>query len=351
MRGHSKLVERAAGVRCLRLASVTVAMLALGCVRQAVTSPHAPVERRSFDDSLLCEHLADRFVGLPALTSDAPGDSRPSPAVGRWWLRSCAATRERDDLHIRIRGPGWYFVDETDGSLSLHQQVPFDLSIELHGDLSMTSSRGVVSMWFTPDEEPKVDLRVSGDLDVRPSSAWGTVLSLLPLVSLRDMAAERFTETASNALRQHLREGATVTYDIAAGQADATLGKLVAGQSPENAFGERLPWLINERLSLDSAALHVLGPVPPGPKRMDVNVERGAGITYHAVCVQDMVKDYPSLASGQRATLITSPRLASGSVTGMGKHTADFRVDDCSFYLVIAGVEPSSAIVSLRVRA
>jgi hypothetical protein len=44
--------------------------------------------------------------------------------------------------------------------------------------------------------------------------------------------------------------------------------------------------------------------------------------------------------------------LARGTITGMGKHTSDFSVNDCGFYLVVsaAGGAPTT-LVALRVRA
>lgn len=331
--------------------SATIAMLAIGCAPQTVSFPQAPVAPRSIDDSVLCEHVADRFVGLPALASLGSEDQGPRPLVGRWWLRTCSMTLEKDDLRVRLEGPGWYFVDKHDGNLALHQQVPFNLSIQLDGHASITASDGVVAVRFAPDKEPMVNLRVSGDLNVRPNSLWGSVLSGMPLISLPAKAADQFTTTAGDALRLKLREGATVTYDILAGQADATLGEVGSGQSPVNAFQDRVPWLINDRLALDGAALHVVGPIEPGPTRLDVLVERGAGVTYRALCAEDMAKDYSALARGDVAGLVADPRMASGTVAGQGKHTTDFRVDVCKFYLVIAPLKPTSTLVSLRVRA
>jgi len=333
-------------------ASITIALLAVGCAQQGTAPARAPVAPPAVDDSLLCKRMADRFVGLPALGDGNPdAAARPTPLVGRWWLRGCAATRENGDLRVRLQGPGWYFVDKNDGNLELHQQVPFNLSIELDGRMNLTTTRGIVSMWFAPAEPPKVDLQVSGSLDVRPSSAWGKVLSLMPLVSVRNIAADRFTETAADALRLRLREGATVTYDLGAGQADATLGRLGAGQSPVNAFQDHVPWLINDRLSVGASAVHVVGPIEPGPTRLDVMVESGPGVAYRALCIQDMASDYSALARGDAAAVSNDPRMASGSVAGPGKHTTDFRVDGCKFYLVISALKSAAAVVSLRVRA
>lgn len=344
-------VERPGCMSNFRLVSIVIAVLSSGCAHQEASPPRFPETRLSVDHSVFCQQIADRFVGLPALASGADDVAGPRPLVGRWWLRGCSATRANDDLRVRIQGPGWYFVDKDDGNVAIHQQVPFDLSIELDGHVKLSSAKGVVSLWFAPAKEPKVDLRVSGDLDVRPTSVWGSFLSVAPLVPLREMVADRFVATASDALRVELRDGATVTYDLGRGQADATLGKLGAGQSPVTAFQDRIPWLVNDRLFLDATAVHVLGPIAPGPTRLDVTVEQGAGATYRAVCVEDMAKDYPALARGDAAALSSDSHLAHGTVAGAGKHTTDFRVDDCRFYLVVAALEPVSTVVSLRVRA
>jgi hypothetical protein len=334
-----------------RHAHLSLALLAIGCAPAIASHPEAAPTARVVDHSFVCEHLADRFVGLPAVSNAEAGTSRPTPLVGRWWIRGCSATGEGNELRVRVQGPGWYFVDKNDGNLALHQQVPFNLSIELQGRLNVTSTDGIFSVWLNPEQDPRVDLQVSKKLDVKASSAWGSVLRLLPLVSVQSMAADRFSESATEALRLKLREGATVTYDVAAGQADATLGRLGVGQTPQNAFADHVPWLINDRLFLDASALHVIGPIAPGPTRLDVTVERGAGVAYRAVCAGDMDKDYSALARGDAGAIAADPELANGTVAGFGKHVSDFRVDNCNFYLVVSALQRADTIVSLRVRA
>jgi hypothetical protein len=334
----------------VRPVSITVALLAIGCARQQSALARAP-GALSVDHSLFCERVADRFVGLPALGDRGDNGSRVTPLVGRWWLRGCSATHGKSELRVRLQGPGWYFVDTNDGDLSIQQQVPFNLSIELDGHVNMAISEGIVSLWFMPNREPLVDLQVSSDLDVRPSSTWGTVLSMVPFVSLPAVAAERFTKTASDAFRLKLRDGATLTYDMGANQADAAVGKLDAGRSPPNAFHDRVPWLISDRLSLAGAALHVVGPIDPGPTTLDVTVERGAGVAYRALCVGDMGRDYPALARGNAAGVRKVPSLASGTIAGQGQHRTEFRIDECKFYLVISALTSVPTIVSVRVRA
>jgi hypothetical protein len=345
------LEERETSMIDTRPAYLSIALLVIGCAPAVVSHPETALAPRAVDDSFVCEHLADRFVGLPAVSNAGSAAKRPAPLVGRWWLRACSTTGEKNELRIRLQGPGWYFVDKSDGNLALHQQVPFNLSIELDGRLDVAAGGGVYSVWLRPDKDPRVDLQVSGDLDVKASSAWGSVLRLMPLVPVRALAADRFSASATEALRSRLREGATVTYDLAAGQADATLGRLAVGQTPENAFQDRIPWLVNDRLFLDASGVQVVGPITPGPTRLDVNVERGAGVAYRAMCAGDMDKDYSALARGDVESIPVDPHLANGAVAGLGKHITDFRVDNCSFYLVITALNRTDALVSFRVRA
>ena len=335
-----------------RPAYLSLSLLLIGCAPALASQPQTALVPRTMDASFVCEHLVDRFVGLPETGSNAGGaPARPAPLVGRWWVRTCSSTGEGDALRVRLGGPGWYFVDKSDGNLGLHQQVPFDLGIELGGRLHLTNADGIFSVWLSPDEEPRVDLHISGDLDVKATSAWGSVLRMMPLVPVRSMAAARLTESATDALRLKLRDGVTVTFDVAAGQADATLGRLGVGQTPDNAFQDRVPWLINDRLLLEGSGVQVMGPITPGPTRLDVKVESGPGVRYRALCAGDMDKDYSAIARGDAASISIDPHLANGTVAGLGQHTADFRVDNCKFYLVISALERTDTLVSFRVRA
>lgn len=332
---------------------LALALLGAGCAGRAAATALAPQAQLASDGSTVCERLADRFVGLPGLVDASAGAASSVPALsGRWWIRRCSATVHDGELQVRVQGPGWYFVNEEGRDLSLHEQVPFDLGIELDGRVRANLSDGVFSLWLIPDKEPKVEVHASQDLDVRASSAWGALLLWLPLVPVRAMAAERFSDTAASALRSKLREGATATYDFRSGQSDATVGKLDLGRTPERAFHDGTPWLINERLLFAPSAVHVVGPITPGPTRLDVNVEQGQGVVFRAACAQDVADNYSALASGNVADVPSRAFVANGTLSGLGPHTTDFGVSDCKFYLVVSALGGASATVaSLRVRA
>jgi hypothetical protein len=329
-----------------------LALLGAGCAQQAVPAALAPTPPRASDGSTVCEGLIDRFVGLPAMHDSSESPAAPAPLAGRWWVRNCSTSLRGRELHVRLEGPGWYFVDESGPDLSLHQQVPFNLAIEVDGRLDADLSNGVLSLWLVPDREPKVELSASKDLDVRPSSAWGAFLRWMPLVPVRAMAAERFSDAAVSALRIKLRDGATATYDFGSGQGDATLGKLALGQTPQRVFHDHTPWLVNDRLLLGPSAIHVLGPIAPGPTRLDVDVQQGMGITYQAVCDRNLDESYSALAGGHVSEIPSGAVVANGTVSGPGPHTTDFIVPACKFYLVVSAVRGApTTLAALRVRA
>jgi hypothetical protein len=343
-------------VRLREFQVIGVLALALGsgaCAGRAAASSLTTPPPRAVDAGSICGGLADRFVALPALSADAASSARnAAPAAGRWWIRGCSASMHDGEVHAMLQGPGWYFVDEADGDLSLRQQVPFTLSVGLSGRLTGDIVDGVFSLWLLPDAEPKIELSVSKDLDVRASSAWGAVLRVMPLVPVRSMAADRFTQVARGALRSRLKEGATVTYDLGSGQEDATLGRLETGKVPERAFADSIRWLVNERLLLAPSVVHVFGPIAPGPTRLDVKVESGDGVAYRAVCTKDMADSYAALAKGHVADVPPQAIVARGSIAGAGAHTTDFSVPGCPFYLVVSAVGAApTTLAALRVRA
>jgi hypothetical protein len=332
--------------------AVLLTALNAGCAHGAGPSKLPATVPRSSDGSSVCEGLIGRFIGLPAVEEVPQASLAPAALAGRWWVRKCAAPSHEGRVHLRLEGPGWYFVDEDGSDLSLHQQVSFDLGVELEGRLDADLESGVLSIWLVPEKEPLIELDVSRDLDVRASSAWGAVLRWMPLVPVQAMAADRFSDAAVSALRIKLRSGATATYDFRSRQGDATLGKLGAGQTPNHAFGDRTPWLVNERLRLAPSSVHVLGPIAPGPTRLDVNVEQGEGIAYRAVCERDLDSNYSALARGRVGELSVGAIVTRGKVTGLGLHTTDFAVTECKFYLIISSLAGARrTLVSLRVRA
>ncbi|HEY3252577.1 MAG TPA: hypothetical protein VGJ91_01470, partial [Polyangiaceae bacterium] len=208
--------------------------------------------RGASDDSVICKAVTDRFVGIPGLEDGTPdgvaaarGQPNPSqPLLGSWWIRGCSAKRVANGIRLRLEGPGWYFLDRRDRDFELRQQVTFTLGIELEGAPELTVDKGVASLRFEPKTTPEVELQVTRNLHVHPTSAWGSLVTLMPVVSVRDRVAQQLSTVAVNALRNKLRDGATATYELASGQRDVALGKLPAGHTPQAVFTDGIPWLV-----------------------------------------------------------------------------------------------------------
>jgi hypothetical protein len=289
------------------------------------------------------------MVGIAGL-EDGTTAAQVNALSGRWWIRGCSTKQVAHGIQLQLDGPGWYYVDQRDSDFALRQQVGFTLGVGLEGTLELKVAERVASLWFEPTKTPELELHVARDLSVRPTSAWGSLISLAPLVSVPDRVAERLSAAAVSALRTELRAGATATYDLSSGQRDMALGKLPPGQTPRTAFLGSIPWLVNDRLFLPPNATQVVGPIDPGPTRMDVRIEQGSGLTYRTVCQGDMPADYEAIASGHLDRLPRQASTADGTVSGMGEHSATFRVDGCRFFVVVSTLGDSTTVAALRVR-
>ena len=336
----------------VRRASYLSTCLAVASIACSTEEPPAVSPNRSSgvsDDSLICKAVTDRFVGLPGL-DDGTTATQVKALSGRWWIRGCSAKQVANGVRVRLEGPGWYFVDQHDSDFELRQQVTFTLGVELEGSTDLTIANGIASLWFEPTTTPDVELRVTRDLRVHATSAWGSLVGLVPLVSVNDRAAERLSALAVSALGASLREGATATCDLESGQRDMALGRLPLGQAPQTAFQDGIRWLVNDRLFLPPTATQVVGPIDPGPTRLDARIERGSGLAYRTVCQNDMPAAYEAIASGHLDRLRTRASAANGTLLGLGEHSATFRVDDCKFFVVVSTLSDSTTVAALRVR-
>jgi hypothetical protein len=288
---------------------------------------------------------------LPSAAQDAAG----AALSGRWWVRGCelglqsGASGQRE-LTLHLDGPGWYWVDFEETHLELHQQVPFALSADIAGTLRFAYSRGVASLWFQPTRAAQVRVSASTDLQLHGATVWGSLLRRVPLLPVRQLAAERLSDSAAAAITAHLQRGITVTYDLSKGQADMTLGQLGSGETPRRVFEDGSAWIENDRLALPHGATQVFGPLPPTPLELDIVVERGAGIAYRALCTRDMPSEFDELARGTPEAIASRVLLDSGELLGAGPHSTLLRIERCPYYLVVSSAGQAGSVVALRLR-
>jgi hypothetical protein len=338
---------------CVRRTGYFAVCLALASIACGAQEPRAVWPNRlsnADDNSFVCKAVMDRFVGIPGLEDESTA-GQAKALSGRWWIRGCSAQFSANGIRVQLEGPGWYFVDQRDKDFELRQQVNFTLAIGLEGRTAVSVDKGVASLRFEPRTRPEVELHVARDLRLHATSAWGSLVALVPLISVRDRAAERLSGLAESALSSELSQGATATYDLVSGQRDAALGKLPPGQTPQTAFADGIPWLVNDRLFLPPNATQVVGPIDPGPTRLDVRIEQGNGLAYRTVCQDDMPADYDAIATGQLDRLPPRASAVGGALRGVGEHSATFQVDGCKFFVVVSTLGDSRTIAALRVRA
>lgn len=338
--------------------SCSTALATLACAGGSLPSPRwevngAPLPAESIDDSLLCRSLADRFIALP--TTDPrwtnAGTAVPPPSAGRWWVRRCSASPRGSELEVALSGPGWYWVDQSSSGIQVRQQVPFELRVEVRGQLRSAASSGIFSLWFVPSAEPIVQVEAPEALDAKPVNAWGGILSWMPGVSPAQVAARHFKRDLSQSFSSQARSGATFTYDLRSGQADTALGQLAPGATPRPALGDEPTWAVNERLLLAPGGVQVLGPIEPGALTLNLIVEQGPGMRYRALCQQALSDNYPAIRAGSFSDLPPSTWLADGTAKGLGERTAPLRVEGCRFYLVVTTSSAAYTLGALRVRS
>lgn len=306
---------------------------------------------------LSCSGLVDHFVGLPSSDEAGLGAATgasvdEAPLAGNWWIRRCwLAPAGEGQLRLHMEGPGWYWVDSDEGDISLHQQVPFELRVEVVGRVQAALSSGVGSLWLEPTRDVDVTVKASTDLDLHGGTLWGSFLRRVPFLPVRRMTAERLSSGAASAFRARLRDGVTVTYDVVKGQTDMALGRLPRGETPRHAFDDSAAWLSNVRLILHPFATHVFGPVEPLPLELDVVIERGPGLAYRAICADDMAANLRDVAAGKPESISADALLTSGTVTASGARALELHVDRCPYYLVVSSAGATATLTALRLRA
>lgn len=334
------------------------AVSGLGCASGALTTPATSsnpgelVPATAVDGSIVCQSVANRFVGLAAMNSGGQGgdDRGPSASAGRLWVRQCAAQAEGSNLRVRLGGPGWYFVDQASDGIRVTQQVPFELRLVMAGRLHESSEDGVLALWFEPVAEPEVQVDSPDALEVHSTNLWGDFLRVIPGISPQQVAARGFKQQLTQAFREQLRAGVTVTFTLRSGQADATLGRLAAGKTPQHPFEDEPSWAVNDRVLLAPGGSQALGPIDPGRAELNVIVERGAGVRYRAICDQAMQESYGFIANGALSRVPSAAWVASGTVEGRGEQTTTLRVEGCPYYLVASTLNGSATLASIRVR-
>ena len=256
----------------------------------------------------ICERALGSFIGLPGEESHEGPPAGRDPAVGRWWIRRCAADVVDGHLRVAIGGPGWSWLDRESSGFRVRQYLRFEAEATFTASLHVgyDARTRIASVWLRPAPGVTATVEPTGLVQAEATGIFSSMLGgLLDLTgsSASDRARGQAAEEGSQRLTERLATGFTVTYQLDSGQMDFMLGQLARGQTPERPWPqERAAWIVNERSAVWPGGLDVLGPIEAGAEELvlDVELEEGDGAVVRRVCAEDLHRWLDAAWGGQR---------------------------------------------------
>jgi hypothetical protein len=346
------------------VALATLSVMLLACGGRAAPRPSSSGRAAVADSDIrslvlhaastgiLCSKLRDKFVALPSSDGSVGADAGLTPAAGRWWIRSCEATQVGQALHLKLAGPGWFWVDQSSSGFRVQQHLYFAASVAMTGSLDMAYDPEVklASVWFTPGSAAQVRVDPIGPINARAESFWAGVFDAITMgVVVSSEARAAVCAQGTQRFQDKLSAGITVTYDVERQQADVVIGQLPRGKVPRRPFVDTLPWWVNERQSLYPNGVAVVGPFVAAPAIVDIAIEQGPGASFRAVCALDLKRALESSATGSFAQLAPASVFRAGAVT-RPRQSALLPAVPCPWYLMLSTVGAASAVTAVRVR-
>jgi hypothetical protein len=314
-----------------------------------------------------CEHIRGKFVGLPGARPDASPSAAPVTAAdqgladvgGRWQIRDCEQTIDQGTLVLRMSGPGWQWVDRSEGGFRIQQHVLFQAKVDLRGtlDIGYDPAARIASIWLTPSGDASASVTPLGSVNPRPEDALATMkASIAPLVGKNpaEIAKAQVGIEGARQFQKSLSQGLTITYAIDTGQQDLLLGVLPNGVVPKRPYETPTgsPWVLNEYQALAPGAFQLAGPFSPGPAKLEVSVEQGPGLRAAALCARDGERLVDTLLRGDPVDLSGYPVASETLAVKSPKTTATIASPPCPWILATEnrGTEVTRAALELTMQ-
>jgi len=297
--------------------------------------------------------MLGHFVGLPA-DLDRPGDSSV-PAAGRWWVRSCTFDLTGGELHLKLSGPGWFWVDRHEGAFHLRQHVYFAVKVDVYGAIQkhIGFKNGILSVWFRPS---RAVVRAEPLGRIHPSSSNFAVSVLrrvaapLPGMNVDQVVRERVEAELTLRFKQALGKDSTVVYDLGGSQPEFALGTLREGTRPDHPFGGGA-WYVNEKVLAAPGSVHAFGPFDAEEAlSLDVRINRGSGVSWRAVCASDVERALSKVENGEAASIPERVVAKHGALSGAGVRRAETPALACPSYVVVSALGDDVTEAALRLR-
>ncbi|HJL19863.1 MAG TPA: hypothetical protein RMH99_29640 [Sandaracinaceae bacterium LLY-WYZ-13_1] len=305
----------------------------------------------------ICDQVTGSFIGMPGEDGHEGTAAGLDPAVGRWWIRRCAADVRDGRLHVGIAGPGWTWLDRESTGFRVRQYLRFEaeaaFSASLHVGYDARSR--IATIWLRPAPGVEAQVRPTGLVQAEATGIFSSMLGgILDLTgsSASDRAQQQAAEEGSQRLTEKLATGFTVTFQLDNEQMDFMLGQLARGQTPQRPWPSgATAWLVNERSSVWPGGVDVVGPIPEdaGEISLDVELEEGEGAVLRRVCADTLHRWLDAAWNGQTSGPPDGHQVAALNSTHAPR-TVRLDATDCRSLLLVTPREQAELPVMLRYR-
>lgn len=280
-----------------------------------------------------CDMIEGKFIGLPAA-------NRPDVISGVLWIRHCKISNDGTRVGFELAGNGWQWVDQTKheagGTFSVRQYVKFGLDAKLRGTLDIAFDRGdhVLSLWFSPTEQPSVEFHPVGDIDVDRKGLWSSAIGGLSSVfadSPEEKTAAEATKQGDRQFATRLAGGITFAIDLCTGYQRSTLGRSQKGSLGKPGVGQTQ----HVAVELEPGGLMVFGP-QHAKGGMTVDIDSDGPVRVGLACVTGANAAAEAFVGDGPPPLV--PTLGQQDVNGHGR--IRIKPTSCEVAVVVRSISP-----------
>lgn len=275
--------------------------------------------------------------------------------AGRFWIRRCSLEALQGELRVALGGLGWFWVERHQAPFSLRQYVYFRVAADLRGNIEkrIAWKNEILSLWFK-SSRAVVEVQPLGTIHPHSDNLVISVLRRLsmPLPPLNvDTQARRQVESeVTDRFERALERGFTVIFDSERSQPEFAMGELPAGTVPQRPFENAGDWLVNENVLVAPGGVHVFGPFEASQAlELDARVTRGPGLTFGAVCADDVERAFAAVDQGDASQIPATEIVEQGTISGKGLHSVSIRRARCPRYVVISGIGDAVGESAIRI--
>jgi hypothetical protein len=172
---------------------------------------------------------------------------RKQVITGEVWIRECKITNDGTKVTAEISGNGWQWIAKSQkkagGTFDVKQYVKFAVTAKVSGivDVAYDPPKHIASLWFTPSDEPTVDFKPIGEIEVESDSTWAAAIGDLGSLvgsSPEDAADAAAADQGKQAVKKVTIKGFELAIDLCNNVSRISKKRLPKGQMPKPSTGE-----------------------------------------------------------------------------------------------------------------